>query len=435
MIGSALPALSPADKRDVSSSRLSTGAAGAGAGSRGKARVSHGTAFWFAAGAFAVQMGFGTAPTPLWPLYEARDGFGPTTVTVAFGLLVVGASAGFLGLGHLSDVHGRRRIIASALSVAILSAVVLIAWPSLPGLLVGRVLTGVGIGLMASTATTYLADLYGRSHPDRSASGVPGIVTTAANLGGLALGPPIAGIIAEWTPLPLVATQAAFCAVMAVFLVLVLLSPETVESGSAARERPARFALRPAGAGVFAGAGGMAFVAFAALGLFSSLGTVMIRGRLGIASPLVSGVAGFLSFGAAAVGQLTMGGAAVRRLLTVGLTLFPVGLALVAVSLSHPALWLYLVASATAGAGSGLLFKAGVGQVAGVAVPESRAGVLAVFFVIAYIGMGVPVILFSLAAQWAGIQPAIIGFAVLLSAGAALSVVTVRRRLAAARNI
>jgi MFS family permease len=160
VIGSALPALSPADKRDVSSSRLSTGAAGAGAGSRGKARVSHGTAFWFAAGAFAVQMGFGTAPTPLWPLYEARDGFGPTTVTVAFGLLVVGASAGFLGLGHLSDVHGRRRIIASALSVAILSAVVLIAWPSLPGLLVGRVLTGVGIGLMASTATTYLADLY-----------------------------------------------------------------------------------------------------------------------------------------------------------------------------------------------------------------------------------------------------------------------------------
>jgi hypothetical protein len=186
---------------------------------------------------------------------------------------------------------------------------------------------------------------------------------------------------------------------------------------------------------VFAGAGGMAFVAFAALGLFSSLGAVMIRGRLGIASPLVSGVAGFLSFGAAAVGQLTMGGAAVRRLLTVGLTLFPVGLALVAVSLSHPALWLYLVASATAGAGSGLLFKAGVGQVAGVAVPESRAGVLAVFFVIAYIGMGVPVILFSLAAQWAGIQPAIIAFAVLLSAGAALSVVTVRRRLAAARNI
>jgi hypothetical protein len=64
-------------------------------------------------------------------------------------------------------------------------------------------------------------------------------VTTAANLGGLALGPPIAGIITEWAPLPLVATQAAFCAVMAVFLVLVLLSPETVESGSArASDRP-----------------------------------------------------------------------------------------------------------------------------------------------------------------------------------------------------
>ncbi|GII57996.1 putative multi-drug efflux transporter [Planotetraspora thailandica] len=414
-----MPALSPADRKV---------APGVASPSRSGRRAAHRTAFWFAAGAFAVQMGFGTGPTPLWPLYAARDGFGPTTVTVAFGLLVVGTAVSFLGLGHLSDVHGRRRVIVSALTVAIAASVVLIAWPHLAGLIVGRILTGVGIGLMASTATTYIADLYGAAHPDRHASGVPGIVAAAANLGGLALGPLVAGVIAEWAPQPLISTQAAFGVVMAVFLVLVLLSPETVDSGSRTRVRPARFALLPGGRRTFAGASGIAFFAFAALGLFSSLGSIMIRGRLGIDSPLVAGVAGFVTFGAAAAGQLAMGGARPRHLLAVGLPIFPIGLGLVALSLSHPSLWLYLVASAAAGAGAGLLFKSSVGQAASVAAPASRAGVLAVFFVIAYFGMGVPVILLSVAAESLGLQAAITGFAVLLSAGAAVSAATLRRR-------
>ncbi|MFD8394469.1 hypothetical protein ACFV2N_36030 [Streptomyces sp. NPDC059680] len=34
--------------------------------------------------AFTVLMAFGTAPTPLWPLYEARDHFGATTVTATY---------------------------------------------------------------------------------------------------------------------------------------------------------------------------------------------------------------------------------------------------------------------------------------------------------------------------------------------------------------
>ena len=74
--------------------------------------------------------------------------------------MVVGAAAGFSVFGHLSDRLGRRRIIVPALLVGILSSVVLASWPALPGLIVGRVLTGVAVGLMASSATTYLTDLY-----------------------------------------------------------------------------------------------------------------------------------------------------------------------------------------------------------------------------------------------------------------------------------
>ncbi len=53
-------------------------------------------------------MAFATVPTPLWPLYQVRDHFGPTSVTIAFAAMVVGAAATFPTLGHLSDHIGRR---------------------------------------------------------------------------------------------------------------------------------------------------------------------------------------------------------------------------------------------------------------------------------------------------------------------------------------
>lgn len=146
-------------------------------------RARHLTGFWFVAAAFLTLMAFGTVPTPLWPIYQDRDHFGATTVTVAFAVLVVGAAAAFHLLGHLSDRLGRRRIIVPALLTGILSAAVLAIWPGLPALLVGRVLTGVAVGLMASTATVYLTDLHDVVHPDEPRSSLPALVATASNLG------------------------------------------------------------------------------------------------------------------------------------------------------------------------------------------------------------------------------------------------------------
>ena len=56
-------------------------------------RVPHNIGFWLVAAAFASLQAFGTVPTPLWPLYAARDGLGSTTVTLAFACMVVGAAS------------------------------------------------------------------------------------------------------------------------------------------------------------------------------------------------------------------------------------------------------------------------------------------------------------------------------------------------------
>jgi predicted MFS family arabinose efflux permease len=386
-------------------------------------RVSHMFGFRTVAAAFTTLMAFGTVPTPLWPLYQARDHFGPTTVTVAFAAMVVGAAAGFLALGHLSDRLGRRRIVVPALLVATLAALILATWPALPGLIIGRVLTGVAVGLMAATATAYIADLHHQARPGRAGSPVPGLVATAANLGGLALGPLVAGTLAEWAPAPLSTSYIVFAILMAVLMVLVLAGPETVDTELKAQDRPARFALRPGSRTAFGAASAVAFFAFAVMGLFSSLGAIIVRGRLGIESPFVLGLAPFTAFAASAVAQLALGRLSRRRLLDTGTLLFPAGLALTALSIYRPALWLFLVAATLAGAGAGLLFKGAVTQSAMSADPASRAGVLAVFFVIAYLGMGLPSIAFSLVIQHAALAPTMIGFAIVLSLGT----VTARR--------
>lgn len=384
--------------------------------------------FWYVALAFALVMAFGTAPTPLWPRYADQDGFGAITITEVFAVLVAGAAFGFLALGHLSDQYGRRRIVLPALTVAMVAAVVLSLWSSLPGLVVGRFLNGIAIGLMASTATAYLHDLYAHEHPDRPTAARPAVVATAANLGGLALGPLVAGAVAQWLPHPLTLTQLGFAAALALSLLLTWTTvPETVDLRSTATRRPPRFALRPGAGREFISAAALGFFSFALFGVVTSLGAVMLRGTLGISGAFIAGLAPGVMFTAAAVGQLALARLSPERLLTVGVAVFPAGLALVALSLYHPSLGLYLAAVTVAGVGAGVLFKAGVARAGGAAAPASRAGVLAVYFTAAYAGLGLPSVLFSVAIRHWSTSVSMTGFAIVLWLGATASAMVARR--------
>ena len=125
--------------------------------------------------------------------------------------------------------------------------------------------------------------------------------------------------------------------------------------------------------------------------------------------------------------QLALGRLTLPKQLATGTFLSPVGLALTALSLYQPALWLVLVAAGLSGAGAGLLFEGSVTQSAIAAAPASRAGVLAVFFIIAYLGMGLPSVTFSLLIQHIPLRATMIGFAALLSVGPIAAVITAIR--------
>src|SRR3982751_6184147 len=99
----------------------------------------HRAGFWIAAAAFLVVMAYSTVPTPLWSLYQRRDGFSTFAVTVAFAAYAVGVVISLFLAGHLGDTLGRRRILLPAVGLETVSAVIFIVRPELAGLIVARV--------------------------------------------------------------------------------------------------------------------------------------------------------------------------------------------------------------------------------------------------------------------------------------------------------
>lgn len=354
----------------------------------GRRSLSPRAAFWCTTGAYTAVMAVGTAPTPLWPLYQATGRIRTTTISVLAGAVVVGATVSFLLLGHLSDRHGRRAVLIPAVLTSALALGVMAAFPSIPGLLAGRVLTGLALGVSAPTATAYLLDLHRAVRGPAARLAGATTVATAANLGGLAVGPVLAGTLAALVPAPMVTPYLVLASALTASAALLLLCPETVAGERRAGRPRQRFAVLPGRHLGFAGAAAGGFVSFAVTGVFSTLGAIVVGTDLAVHSVLVWGLATALVFTASAVAQLAVPAWSARRLFLVGVAVLPAGLAVLVYSVSAVHVGLYLLSSAVAGAACGLLFKAGLTTSAAVSVPEARAGVLAVYFSTAYLGMG-----------------------------------------------
>jgi MFS family permease len=188
--------------------------------------------------AFLVAMAFSAVPAPLYPLYQARDGFSTFMVTVIFAVYAVGVVISLVLAGHISDWVGRKKILIPALVLELAAAALFLAVPELWALLVARFISGLGVGMLTATATAHLHDLHVRHRPGASKQRFE-IVSTAANIGGIGLGPLVSGLLAQFVIEPLRTPYLVFGILIAMSIVAVLLTPETVE------EQPVKPTYRP----------------------------------------------------------------------------------------------------------------------------------------------------------------------------------------------
>src|SRR3954447_18595977 len=184
-------------------------------------RLGHGASFAIIAATFALLTTGGTLPIPLYTLWGADFGFGAATTTWVFAIYVVGTLLALIFFGGLSDQVGRRPLALAALIVTVLSTLFFIFAANVPMLLTARFISGVGVGLITSAATAALAEVY-----QGQTKAIPSMVSTAANMGGLGLGPLVAGLVAEYLGAPTTLVFVFFLGLVVAVPLLTLFVPE-----------------------------------------------------------------------------------------------------------------------------------------------------------------------------------------------------------------
>jgi MFS family permease len=338
---------------------------------------------------FATLMLGGTLPIPLYTLWAPKLGFGALTTTLIFAAYTVGTIVALLTLAHLSDQAGRRPLLLGAIaSVAVSTGLFLVAH-SVGVLLVARLVSGLATGVVTATATAALGDL------DDRAGGTRAVRTaTLANMGGLGLGPIVAGVLAQVAGDPTHTVFWVYLAMLIPVVVAVWMLPETVSP----RERPRLQLHRPllpaaSGRARFARAAALTFVAFSILGLFSSLVPAFLREVLHESNLAIVGLIVGSVFLIAASTQLLLNPARARKALAVAAPVLIAGLAGIEAGLWAPSLGLFLAGTAVSGMGIGVAFKGAVTVTHDLAEPEHRAGLTATLFLAAYTGLTIPTVI------------------------------------------
>jgi MFS family permease len=377
-------------------------------------RRHHGLGFWAVAFAFLAVMAFSTIPSPLYGLYQARDGFSSFMITIIYAAYAVGVTAALLLAGHVSDWHGRRRVMLPAIATSIVSAILFLVWRDLPGLLIARVVNGLSVGVVAATGTAYLAELHAGSRPEASPRRAQ-LIATGVNVGGLGVGSLVSGLLAQWVGAPLTVPYVVLLGALLVALTVVALAPETRDRlDPLPAYRVQRVSVPAEARGPFAAAAAGAFLAFGALGLFTGLAATFLVGTLHETSHALAGVTVFAMFAAGVASQTLSATWAARRTLAAGIALMVGGMALVVLAawLPTPSLAVFVLGGAVMGAGAGAVFKGSVATVIDISPQDTRAEALAGLFLAGYVGLSVPVVGAGVALQFTGPKETLLGFAV-----------------------
>jgi len=367
--------------------------------------------------AFLIVMAFATLPSPLYGLYRERDGLSTLTITVVYAIFAGGTIASLIAVPALARRIGRRGVMLAAVATMMVAAGLLAVWKALPGLLLGRLITGIAVGLVAGTATTYLIELHIRRDPNGSPTRARNI-GTAVNVGALGIGPLVAGCLAAWVREPLTVPYLLWIALGAVALVGLAAAPETGAPAPPADETgPRTRAARIPGP-----AGTATLAAFSANGLFAGLSGLLLATTFHHPSHALAGATLFVVFSAGVGSQLATASLPAPRVLALGTVSMLVGLVLLvtAVRLSTPSLALFLVGGAFIGAGAGAVFKGTTGLVLQAASPQDRLAMTSQLLIALFIGLSIPVIGAGVALdQGASAPDTVLGFAVLVGLGVA----------------
>ncbi|MDR6171231.1 MFS transporter [Curtobacterium sp. SORGH_AS_0776] len=363
------------------------------------ARVLPWVAVW---GAVFVCSWGGNQFSPLLLMYEERAHYSSLLVNVFLGVYVLGLAPALLVAGSLSDRHGRRPLMLAGIVSAVVGSGLLAFGPLGAGfLMAGRLFSGVTVGIAMAVGNSWVKELsQGRFDPSADAGSGARRASLAFTLGS-ASGALVAGLIAQWGPIPEVLPFLVHICVAVPFAVIVWRTPETSRSGglpgpwwkqlavpSAGHRRFTRVVL-VAAPWIFGSAAiGYGYLPTKLAGatgtwglVFATAATVVALGVSSAVQPLAGRVTSLLS---------------ARGLLT-AVALMTAGIAVVVVAVQLQSVAIGLVANVVIGLGIGLALVSSLLEVQRIAGARDLAGLTGVFYAAAYAGFLAPAVIAAVA--------------------------------------
>ncbi|HET6284824.1 MAG TPA: MFS transporter [Polyangia bacterium] len=330
---------------------------------------------------------------PLLLVYRVRLQLSPTDLAVLFGVYAVGLVPGLFFGGPLSDRRGRRTVVLPSACLA-LAGTILLAMGSAGFLvlLAGRLVVGIGSGATFSAGTAWIADLSAR---DAAGTGARrAAVALSSGFGG---GPLIAGVIAQWSPQPMLVpylVQAAF-----LLLAIVLASQVPASAPAAIFRGPAQLRLLPRGFFKEVAPTAPWVFTFAAIAFVVLPG--LVRERAGGFAVVYAGMVTAVTLLAGVAVQPFLRKTRPRLAATLGLAIGSVGLMVGMVATAGLSLLGVFLAAVLLGTGYGACLIAGLRWIEAATVPAIRGRVTGLFYVFTYLGFAAPFLL-AACAPWLG---------------------------------
>jgi MFS family permease len=377
---------------------------------------------------FACSWG-GNQFSPLLLMYEDRAHYSSLMVNAFLGVYVLGLAPALLISGSLSDRHGRRRVMLAAVAAAVVGSTLLAFGPyGAIFLVLGRLFSGFTVGIAMAVGSSWLKEL---SQPpfDGTADAAAGARRSSlAFTLGSGLGALVAGLIAQWGPIPEVLPFLIHIGVTVPFAFVVLAAPETHKTGGVAGPWWRQLRIPSAGHRRF-----VRVIAIAAPWLFAS--AAIGYGYLPTQLHEATGSWG-LVFATAATVVVALGTSSAiqpiakrvhslesARGLSTGVFIIAAGIAVAVLAISAQSVWIGLAANVVIGVGLGITLVSGLLEVQRIATPADLAGLTGLFYTLAYAGFLAPMVIAAIASSipvttilWAVVALAVVSWLLILTA-------------------
>jgi MFS family permease len=371
--------------------------------------------FWVIAGTTAALPAASSAPSPLYPVYQAEFGFSSITLTAIFAVYVLSLLFSLLTVGRLSDFLGRRPMLAVALVVEAASMAVFLDAHGVVALYAARFVQGLATGAALGVVGAYLLDLQ-----PANGSRLGSLVNGAATTGGLGFGALLSGVLIQYAPHP---TRLVWAILTATFLALALTTtvlPETVERKPGALEamRP-QVSVPTAARRAFVHAIPTMASTWMLGGLMLSVGGSLLTVVFGQHNHAVVGSVIGLFAVTAAVASLALRDRSPDEMERLGTMSLFVGTALFAVAIVTTSLSVFVIAAVIAGTGFGPAFLGAFRTVSQLAEPHERAALISAIFVVSYVALSIPALIAGLLISDIGLRDTALDYSLVVAAVAA----------------